>query len=99
KDLTATTRIIEDTSLKAVVEITHEWELPKSATDLLDQDQQELVWFTKRKATRTKETVPFIIKTFVTVTKDDQGINVESTFNNQVKDNNLKIFILSDITT
>src|SRR5699024_11244658 len=46
KVLTATTRIIEDTSLKAVVEITHEWELPKSATDLLDQEQQD------RKSTR-----------------------------------------------
>ena len=99
KDLTATTRIIEDTSLKAVVEITHEWELPKSATDLLDQEQQELVWFTKRKATRTKETVPFVIKTFVTVKKDDQGINVESTFNNQAKDHRLRVLFPTDIKT
>ena len=97
KDLQATTRIVEDTPLKAVVEITHEWQLPKSATDLLDQEQKEVVWFTERKATRTDELVPFTIKTRVTVEKNDRGINVESHFDNQVKDHRLRVLFPTDI--
>lgn len=97
ENVKATTCIVEDTSHKAVVEITHAWELPVSATDLLDQEQQEVVWFTNRKATRTEETIPFTIKTTVTVGKNDQGINVETTFNNQAKDHRLRVLFPTDI--
>src|SRR5699024_4360478 len=91
ENVNATTRIVEDTAHKAVVEITHAWELPKSATDVLDQEQKEVVWFTERKATRTEETIPFTIRTTVTVGKNDRGVNVETTFDNQAKDHRLRV--------
>lgn len=97
KNIKATTRKVEDTPYRAIVEITHEWELPKSATDLLDQEQQEVVWFTKRKATRAEEMVPITIKTMVTVEKNDQGINIETTFDNQAKDHRLRVLFPTGI--
>src|SRR5699024_10652440 len=41
KHLKATIRTVKDTPHMAVVEITHHWELPARATDLLDQEQRE----------------------------------------------------------
>src|SRR5699024_2235788 len=79
------------------VEITHAWELPKSATDVLDQEQKEVVWFTDRKATRTEEAIPFTIRTTVTVGKNDGGVNVETTFDNQAKDHRLRVLFPTDI--
>src|SRR5699024_3543543 len=72
----ASISLIEDTPFRATFEIVHEWELPKSATDLLEEEQRDVIWFTERKATRTEETVPFTIKATVSLEKDDKGINV-----------------------
>lgn len=99
ENVKASTRIVKDTPQMAAIEITHHWELPAGATDLLDQEQQEVIWFTNRKATRTEETVSLVIQTTVTVEKDDQGINVETSFNNQAKDHRLRVLFPTDIET
>jgi len=99
KDVPATINLVEDTPFRATYQIVHEWELPKSATDLLDEEQQNVVWFTSRKATRTKETIPFTIKTTVSLEKHDKGINVTSSFDNQVKDHRLRTLFPTNIKT
>lgn len=96
--LRATTRVIEDTSQRAIIAIEHQWELPASATDLLEEEQREVVWFTERKATRKTEKIPFVITTTVTVEKRDKGIDVETSFDNQVKDHRLRALFPTDIT-
>ncbi|ASN04176.1 alpha-mannosidase [Virgibacillus necropolis] len=99
KDLQAKVKVIEDTLFQASFEIVHEWEIPASASDLLDTEQRELVWFTGRKATRVEEKVPFTIKTIVTLEKNSKGINVETSYNNQAKDHRLRALFPTDIET
>lgn len=99
KDLIAKVNIIEDTPFQAVYEIVHEWEIPASASDLLDKEQKELVWFTSRKTTRVEEKVPFTIKTVVTLTKNSKAIDMKTSYNNQAKDHRLRALFPTDIKT
>ncbi|QNF27514.1 alpha-mannosidase [Metabacillus elymi] len=99
KDLIAKVNIIEDTPFQAAYEIVQEWEIPASASDLLDKEQKELVWFTGRKSERVDEKVPFTIKTVVTLAKNSKGIDVKTSFNNQAKDHRLRALFPTDIKT
>ncbi|MGE8081278.1 alpha-mannosidase [Peribacillus loiseleuriae] len=99
KDLIAKVNIIEDTPFQATYEIVHEWEIPASASDLLDKEQKELIWFTSRKTTRVEEKVPFTIKTVVTLTKNSKAIDVKTSYNNQAKDHRLRALFPTDIKT
>ncbi|WP_221565941.1 alpha-mannosidase [Alkalihalobacillus sp. TS-13] len=99
KDLIAKVNIIEDTPFKAAYEIVHEWAIPKSASDLLEKEQKELVWFTGRTSARVEEVVPFIIKTVVTLEKNSKGISVKTSYNNQAKDHRLRALFPTDIQT
>ncbi|WP_217589113.1 alpha-mannosidase [Lentibacillus saliphilus] len=92
-------QVIEDTSFRATYEIIHEWAIPKSATDLLDREQKELVQFNMRRAARKEETVPFIIKTYVSLEKNGKGVQVKTTFNNQAKDHRLRVLFPTMIDT
>jgi len=92
------TNVIEDTPIRAVIELTHEWELPKEAEALLDEEQEEVIWFTERNAKRIEETVPFIIKTKLTIDKEDAGIAVTTSFNNVAKDHRLRVLFPTDIS-
>src|SRR5699024_10827947 len=47
--------LMEDESYKATFLITHNWEIPESATELLKEEQREVVEFTKRKAQRSEK--------------------------------------------
>ncbi len=98
-DVKAAITIIEDKPFQATFEITHEWELPRSAADLLEKEQREVVWFTGRKAGRSDETIPFTIKTQVTLEKHSRGVNVTTTFDNQVKDHRLRVLFPTNIQT
>ncbi|WP_062354016.1 alpha-mannosidase [Bacillus kwashiorkori] len=99
ENLKAKVAIVENTSFKATFEITHEWELPKGADSLLEQEQKEVTVYHTRKAQRVKETVPFVIKTLVSLEKNSKGISVKTTFNNQAKDHRLRALFPTDIKT
>ncbi|MEC0371174.1 alpha-mannosidase [Paenibacillus chibensis] len=98
KDLKASIRVVEDTSYRAVLEITHDWAIPASADKLLDQEQVELVYFPERKAQRVQETVPMRIRTRITLERKGQGVHVEASFNNQAKDHRVRLLMPTDIT-
>lgn len=99
KNSQAKVRILEDSLFQAVLEIIHEWELPKGANELLEQEQKEVIPFMHRKAQRVKETVPFKIKTVLTIEKNSKGITVSTTFNNQAKDHRLRALFPTDVET
>src|SRR5699024_12633282 len=80
-------------------DIVHEITNPKNTTDLLEEEQREVVKFTRRKAQRTDEMVPFVIKTRVMLEKSGKGVHVEVTFNNQAKDHRLRVLFPTDIKT
>lgn len=99
ENIPARIELAEDTPFRAAFDIVHEWSIPKSATDLLEQEQREVVEFTRRKAQRTDEMVPFVIKTRVMLEKSGKGVHVEATFNNQAKDHRLRVLFPTDIKT
>ncbi|MCG3419390.1 alpha-mannosidase [Oceanobacillus jordanicus] len=99
KDVIANVKVVEDTAYQAAYEITHEWEIPKSASELLEQEQKELVGFKGRKSGRSEENIPFKITTIVTLEKNSKGINVEASFNNQAKDHRLRALFPTAIQT
>jgi len=91
--------LAEDTPFRAAFDIIHEWSLPKSATDLLEREQREVVEFTRRKAQRTKEMGSFVIKTRVSLEKTSEGVQIDATFNNQMLDHRLRMLFPTDIHT
>lgn len=99
KGVIANVKVVEDSAYQAAYEITHEWEIPKSASELLEQEQKELVGFKGRKSGRSVENIPFKITTIVTLGKNSKGINVEASFNNQAKDHRLRALFSTDIQT
>jgi alpha-mannosidase len=89
-DVVAELEIVENHSEKAVIKLTHVLDIPVSADELLDIEQQMVIGFTGRKAGRSKETAPLTIETFVTVSKDSKKVDFETHLNNQMKDHRLR---------
>lgn len=90
-DVVADLKVVENHADKAVVKVTHVLEIPVSADELLDIEQQMVIGFTGRKAGRSKETAPLTIETFVTVHKDSKKVDFETRLNNQTKDHRLRV--------
>src|SRR5699024_5320903 len=99
ENIPARIELAEDTPFRAAFDIVHEWSIPKSATDLLEQEQREVVEFTRRKAQCTDEMVPFVIKTRVMLEKSGKGVHVVVTFYNQSKGHRLRFLFSSDISS
>lgn len=99
KNSKAKVHILKDTPFEAAFEIIHEWELPRGANELLAQEQKEVIPFMNRIAQRVEETVPFKIKTVLTIEKNSKGITVSTTFNNQAKDHRLRALFPTDVET
>ncbi|WP_269410202.1 alpha-mannosidase [Lentibacillus daqui] len=99
KHVSAKVKLVTNTSFQATYQISHDWELPASATPLLEQEQQELVVFTERKAERSTEKIPFRITTMVTLTRDSNGVEVETSFYNRSKDHRLRVLFPTDLSS
>ncbi|MNO13525.1 Mannosylglycerate hydrolase [compost metagenome] len=97
KGLAAQIRVLEDTPYRASVEIVHEWEIPVSGDEKLDQEQRELVYYPERKAQRSDSLVPLRICTVITLEADAKGVFVETKLNNQAMDHRLRALFPTDL--
>lgn len=97
EDLKAGISVVSDQAYACTMKIVHEWEVPKGADDLLEQEQIELVWFTGRRSVRTKETVKLNIVTTITLENNGKGLKVNSSFDNQATDHRLRMLFPTDI--
>ncbi|MFF2158266.1 alpha-mannosidase [Paenibacillus chitinolyticus] len=97
KGLPAQVRVLEDTAFRASVEIVHEWEIPVSADETLDREQREIVYFPHRKAQRSTETVPMVIRTVVSLDRGGKGVELSVSFNNQAKDHRIRALFPTDL--
>lgn len=97
KNLKAKIEVKEDLPYKAVIEITHNFNIPKSANDLLDEEIEEVLEFKYRKSQRSKETVELVIKTILTLEKNSKGLKVKSKFNNIAKDHRMRMLFETNI--
>lgn len=99
KGLAAQIRVVEDTPYRASVEIVHEWEIPASADEKLDEEMRDLVYFPHRTAQRSTTMVPMTIRTVVSLSRSGKGVEIEATFNNQAKDHRLRALFPTDLNT
>ncbi|MBJ6362069.1 alpha-mannosidase [Paenibacillus sp. GCM10012307] len=97
KGLKASIRIQEDNPYRAAIEIVHEWEVPASADELFEVEKREATRFRGRKAQRVAEMVPLTIRTVIAVTREGQGLEWKSTFNNQAKDHRVRALFPTDL--
>ncbi|MYL45256.1 alpha-mannosidase [Virgibacillus halodenitrificans] len=99
ENLTAEINLVENNPYRAIYEIIHKWELPVSATELLEVEQREMVDFKYRKSVRSSEKIPYTIKTFVSLEKNSKDVDVKTTFINNAEDHRLRVLFPTDIQT
>ena len=99
KGLSAEIRVVEDTPYRASVEVTHHWEIPASADELLDVEQHACVYYPNRKSQRSDVMVPFTIRTVISLNKSGKGVEIEASFNNQAKDHRVRALFPTDLST
>ncbi|HAQ6728648.1 TPA: alpha-mannosidase [Enterococcus faecium] len=84
-------KVLVDTPEIAKISILQEMEIPVSADERLEKEQQMVVEFRYRKAERSKEKRILQIKTIMTIRKDSKKIDFEPTLDNQMKDHRLRV--------
>ncbi|MDT6394625.1 alpha-mannosidase [Enterococcus faecium] len=84
-------KVLVDTPEIAKISILQEMEIPVSADERLEKEQQMVVEFRYRKAERSKEKRILQIKTIMTIRKDSKKIDFETTLDNQMKDHRLRV--------
>lgn len=89
-DVKAERKVVENTSFRAVIEVTHHWEIPASADEVLKQEQIDVIDFPARKAQRLTELIPFQIVTRYTLDRDANRVDVAVEMDNQAKDHRVR---------
>ncbi|MEK4193712.1 alpha-mannosidase [Paenibacillus sp. FSL L8-0493] len=97
KGLKANICVLENTSFRAAIEIKHDWEIPASADDKLDEEQRALVYYPERKAQRSSDTVILKLRTVITLERGGKGLHIETTIENQAKDHRIRILFPTDL--
>ncbi|WP_019004055.1 alpha-mannosidase [Cohnella laeviribosi] len=97
KGLSARISVVENTPYRASLEIVHDWEIPASADERLEQEQRELVYYPYRKARRSKMKVPLTIRTVVRLERSGRGVEIESSFDNRAKDHRVRMLFPTDV--
>ena len=91
KNQQSTVEIIKDTSEIAQVKVTVTIDIPVSADDRLEKEQQMVREFRFRKAQRSKETKPLVITTLITLRAQSKKIDFTTVIDNQMKDHRLRV--------
>lgn len=99
RGLDAVISVLEDTPYRASVEVSHEWEIPASANDKLDEEQRALVYYPERTAQRSKDTVILKIRTVITLERGGKGVHIETKLDNQAKDHRVRMLFPTDLQT
>lgn len=97
KGLSAKIEVIEDTPFRATMKVTHEWNIPKGAEELLWKEMNDMVPFQERKSKRVEETVPFKISTHIQLEKSAHSIKVQTSFENNANDHRLRVLFPTDL--
>ncbi|MDK8181531.1 alpha-mannosidase [Paenibacillus sp. UMB4589-SE434] len=89
-DVKAERKVVENSPFRAVIEVTHNWSIPVSADETLQQEQIDIVDFPTRKAQRSTELVPFHIVTRYTLDRGAKRVDVHVTMDNKSKDHRVR---------
>ncbi|WP_053375023.1 alpha-mannosidase [Paenibacillus sp. FJAT-27812] len=92
-------RVLQDHPYQASIEIVHDWEIPASADEVLEEEQRALIPFQRRKAQRSERMVPMRLRTVVSLSNSGKGVEISASFNNQAKDHRLRMLFPTDLDT
>lgn len=91
KGLKAEMNLVENSSVKAVIEVSHSFEIPKSAHQALEDQKDRLVWHRDREAARSEEMTTLELRTTLRLDKHAKGLQVHLSLNNTAKDHRLRV--------
>ncbi|MGN8768218.1 alpha-mannosidase [Paenibacillus barengoltzii] len=97
KGLAAQIRIVEDEPYRASVEISHDWEIPASADEKLDEEMRELVYYPYRKAQRSSKLTTLKLRTVISLEVAGKGVHIETTIDNTAKDHRIRALFPTDL--
>lgn len=89
-DFPHTVEVIRNTASEGEVVLSQTLMLPRSADELLAQEQQAVVDFRYRKAQRSADLVPYTIKTVIRLDRFSPQVSFKTTVDNQIKDHRLR---------
>lgn len=89
--------ILENSMVRGRVLLTHTLNIPKSADEQLEKEQQAVVDFQLRKAQRSEETLPLTIQTIISIDHQNKNVDFETSLNNQMKDHRLRVLFPTTI--
>lgn len=99
KGLQANICVLENTPYRASVEIKHDWEIPASADNKLDEEQRALVYYPERKAQRSSDTVILKLRTVISLERGGKGLHIETTIDNKAKDHRIRALFPTELNT
>ncbi|MGX7031039.1 alpha-mannosidase [Vagococcus zengguangii] len=85
------TALIENNGLSATIRLTHKMEIPASADELLSYEQQAVIDFRNRNASRSNVLVPFTITTDITLERLAKHVEFSTKVNNNAQDHRLRV--------
>ncbi|CAM4129105.1 alpha-mannosidase [Lederbergia lenta] len=97
--LKANIQILENNAARAMMEITHKWEIPVSAAAELEDMKDRLVWHRDREAGRSEKMTTLVLKTILTLGKESEGLAVKVTIDNTAKDHRLRVLYPTSLQT
>ncbi|WP_340372621.1 alpha-mannosidase [Peribacillus sp. FSL E2-0218] len=99
KDLKAEIRVVEDHPVRTVMELVHEWEIPKEADESFQREKALLVWHKDRLSGRSSENVTIRLTTRIQLDEKAKGPSVKVTIENQAKDHRLRVLFPTNLHT
>ncbi|MNO18219.1 Mannosylglycerate hydrolase [compost metagenome] len=97
KGLAAQIRVLEDAPFRASVEVCHDWEIPASADEKLDEEMRELVYYPYRKAQRSSKLTTLKLRTVISLEAAGKGVHMETTIDNTAKDHRIRALFPTDL--
>ncbi len=92
-------KMVEQNSMRTVVEVTHTMEVPKKADEVLDQEIQDIVEFRQRKAKRSHEMISQVITAVYTFENKFNGVRAKVSFNNEALDHRVRALFPTNLAT
>ncbi|MFC0272685.1 alpha-mannosidase [Metabacillus herbersteinensis] len=99
KDLQAQIRVVEDHPVRSIIEIVHDWEIPKEADEQFQREKERLVWHKDRQSGRSNKNITIRLTTHIQLDQKAKGPSVKVTIDNQAKDHRLRVLFPTELST
>ncbi|WP_436376010.1 alpha-mannosidase [Cytobacillus sp. BC1816] len=92
-------KVIENNAIRSIIEVVHEWEIPKEADEQLALEKEKLVWHKDRTSGRSNEMATLRLVTQIHLDQKAKGPKVKVKIENNAKDHRLRILFPTSLKT